>query len=295
MEQEVLTVQPEKDNAAETAPLVTQPGVQTPAEQQVQGIPVVDGNVNNQPQVTETQRRKVSDYYKERERIRKIEQANRDLTQKYDELSNLYKELKTPKPAVSEARRLTAEALLNDPEKELSLRDERLLSEINALKEQFNQVANNRAETEKQLEQQEALELLFPKTSPDADETLEERITNEERKELLMKIHKANPGLDRLMTIAPLEAAKLTLVMLGNQRPVSSPNTINKSLMGKTNTGNPSAGAKQKVAAEDLMSELRKLTKEATDKKELRFNKDHMKRRADLMKEIEKLAKEKSA
>lgn len=286
--EDTLTAPLVEGNAPEIAPSETQAPAQVVPETQDTSVSQVEENVNK-PQAVEPQRPKVSSYYKERERVRRIEEDSRKQAQELAEMKRLYQELKNPKPEDSAIQKLTAEELLNDPDAALKKREERLLKEFYSLKEELNQLKSKEANAEVLKSEREALEMLFPKSSPESDEPLEVRLENAERKELLDKVFKANPSLDRLMRIDPKGAAEFVLQKLSQMKPVSSPNAIPKALMGSTARGNPGAS---KATVGSLMSELKKLTQEASSKPEVRFNPEHRAKRESLMKQIGSLMQE---
>jgi len=286
--EEILTAPTEVGNANEIAPQDSQPQAQAPAETQSSVVPQVEANVNP-PQAVETQRPKVSSFYKERERVRRIEENSQRQAQELAEMRRLYQELKNPKPDVSNIQKLTAEELLNDPEKVFQSREQRLLQEFNSLKEELNQLKSKEVNAERTKLEREALEVLFPKSSPDSKETLEERIKNQERADLIQQVLRENPSLDRFSSIDPKAAAEFLLEKINKIKPQSSPNVIPKALMGSTARGNPGAG---KVSFENLMSDYKKLTAEIDRNPALRFDAKHKERRESLMRQMDSLAKE---
>ena len=275
------------------------PSWETPPKAQASEEPQKEVSTPNQvevkdnvPQVTVPQRIKPSDYYRERERIRRLEETNSGLSKKMDEMTNLIREMRNPKPDGTVIAKLTAEELLQDPEKVFNAREQRLLNEFQTLRQEISDLRNEKVNSERNQQEREALEMLFPKASPDSNESLEDRIENSERKEFLDNFFKQNPALDRMMRIDPKSAAELALLKLSQTKPQVTPKVIPKSLMGNTARGNPSGGGKQKTSVEDLMSDLKKLSKEASDIPSLRHDVEHRKRREALMKEIETLAQE---
>lgn len=292
MEEETLTAPVVEGAGPESPSTETQPEAQVPAETQPTAVPQVERN-DNPPQAVETQRVKPSAYYRERERVRRLEEDSRRKSQEIEELRTYVREIKNlAKPEVSAIQKLTAEELLNDPEKALQMREQRYYSEINALKQELSQLKNKEAVTKRTKMEREALEMLFPKSSPDADEPLEDRLKNEDRVEMIDRVLKANPSLDRLSRIDPKGAAEFVLEKLSKQKPQTSPNAIPKSLMGSTARGNPSGGAKTRVSVDDVMADLKKLSKEMELNPSLRFDKDHKAKREQLIAEAERLAKE---
>ena len=286
--EDLLTAQPEMGNAPESAPLEPQAGVQTPPEPQTSGVPQVEGN-GNQPQAVEPQRR-VSNFYQERERFRKLEKAFQDQSSQMAEMKSLLQELKNPKPVDSAIQKLTAEELLNDPDKVFQSREQRLRDEFETLRQELTQIKSKEANAEAMKSEREALEMLFPKSSPEADEPLETRLDNKERYELVARVLKANPSLDRLMRIDPKGAAEFVLEKVNKLKSQTSPNAIPKTLMGGTHRGNPGAGSK--LTPESLMSEIKKMSSEEDKNPELRFDAKRREKKQALMKQAAGLMKE---
>src|SRR3990167_874347 len=292
MEPEIITAPVVAGSPADPGSQEVRPETQVSAEPQ----PTTDAKVeraDNKPQAVETQRVKpVANFYRERERVRRLEQSYQELLKRSEAQDNLLREIRNPKPEVSVVQKLTAEELLNDPEKVFTSREQRLLAEFNSLKEELSKMKNQGVQAEAMKSEREALEMLFPKSSPDADESLEDRLENPERREQLERLLKANPSLDRLMRIDPKGAAEFVLEKL-NKRPQASPNAIPKSLMGSTARGNPSGGTKTGNSPEDLMADYKNLTKEIELNPTLRFDKDHKAKRERMMSELDRLVKEK--
>lgn len=288
--EDILTTTPVVEG---NVPESTSQEAQAPAQAVPETQPTTDTKVervDNKPQAVETQRAKPSDFYRERERVRRLEQSLQTQSQRMEEMVSLIRELKNPNPDVSNIKKLTAEELLNDPEKAFQMREQRYYADLNALKEEISQLKNKESVTERTKMEREALEMLFPKSSPDANESLEQRLRNAERVELIESILQANPDLDAFSKVNPKAAAKYLLVELNQQRPQSSPNAIPKTLMGAVQRGSPGAG--RKVSAEDAMTDYKKMAKEMELKPELRFNKEHKAKRDQLLADAERLAKE---
>ena len=278
---------PVESVAVETAPIETSPATQVVEKPQETTNSQVE-TVVNKPQVQDPQRNRPSNYYRERERIRKLES---EIASIREEQARFKQSSETSKPKPEGTKPLTVDELLANPDGVFKSRDERLMQEFNNLRQEISMLKDQKVNQEKDKNEREALEMLFPKSSPDADEPLEQRIENEERKEALEKLFRENPGLDRLMRIAPKEAAELALLKLQPPKPLTSPKVIDKKLMGGTARGNP--GQSRIVTLEDKMSELKKLKEEMNQKTELRFNPEHKSKRDSLMREIDgMLAKE---
>ena len=293
MQTETITAPPEQGSPTEIGSQEAAPSTQVPAQSQPEsGVAPVESNVN-QPQTVETPRSKPSDFYRERQKIRNLEDTIRSQSRTMEEMKAILQELKNPKPDVSAVTKLTAEELLTDPDKVFQSREQRLRQEFNTLRQEIDGLKNERVNEAKSRDEREALEMLFPKSSADADEPLDQRIENMERKELLDKILTSNPALDRLMRIDPKAGAELVLLKLSQIQPSQSPKVISKSLMGSTARGSPSGGGKGQATAESLMADLKKLSDEAVKNPVLRFDDAHKKRREQLTRDVERLMKEK--
>ena len=279
---------PGTDTAVEPASTEVQIPVQTASELQVPDVTKVEGN-DNKPQVTEPQRKqKPSDFYREREKFRRLEETQKLTQKRLDEIAEFLK----PKPEIQSEQPFDKDKFFLDPEPTFKNREQKLLAEISLIKQELLGLKNQTVNNEKMSAEREALEMLFPKSSPDANETLEQRLENEERKEALENLFKANPGLDRLMRIAPKEAAELALLKLGSVKPQTSPNAIKKSLMSGQIRGNPMGGTKMQNTVESKVAELKALNEQAKEKPQLRFDEDFNKRKTDLNLEINRLLKE---
>ena len=286
MENETITV-PGQDAAVEPASTETQTTTQVVSEPQKLNAGKVDAG-DNQPQKTEPQRVRPSDFFREREKYRRLEEAQHLTQKRLDEIAEFLK----PKPEIQSEQPFNKDQFFLEPETFLKSREQRILSEMAQLKQEIAGFKNQQINVEKMNDEREALEMLFPKSSPDAEESLEERMQNLDRREMLEKFFYAHPGLDRLMRMSPKEAAELALLKLGQSKPAASPNAIKKTLMGPTARGNPSGGTKVQNTIEAKVSELKMLSDEAKEKPQLRFDPDFNKKKADLNREINRLLKE---
>lgn len=294
METEVITAPPEQGSTPESVSQVPQPETQVSVEKQPEsGLPVVDENVNK-PQAPAPQRVKVSEVYREREKIRRLQEAYETQSKKLDEVTSLLKELKNPQKPEAVVSKFDLDKFVADPDAVLNEREQRaqakLLSEINSLREELNGIKGAKDISEKEQRKQEALEALFPKTSPEAQETLEERINaNPERSEKIMKMLQS--GMEKFAAIDPKQTVELILLKLGAEKPQASPKVIPKSLMGGTPRGSQTPG-KTGSSIDDLVSQLKKLSAEADANPNLRHDEKFQEKRTLLMKEADRLAKE---
>lgn len=247
----------------------------------------------NLPQASETQRRKVSDHYKERDRYRRLEETVKTQNQRMEEMSGLLRELRNPKPAVS-SEKFDKEKFWNDPEVVLAAREAKNREEVEALKQELGQMRNQSVQSRRESAMREGLELLFPKSSPESNETLEQRIAKDPEYAERVKEILNSPSLSKLSEIDPKGAAELAQLKIQSLKPPQSPKVISKTLMGSTARGNPSGGG-GKVTVETKMAELKKLTKEVETNPRLRHDVNHKAQREKLMGEVESLMQEKRA
>lgn len=287
--EETLTVPAGGDGGAEIPSTETSPSTQVHAEPQNQPAVKVETN-GSQPQKTEPQRNRASDYFERRERFRKMEEAIVSQNQKWDEVTNLLRNLQ-PKPDGT-ASKLTAEELLADPDRVLTEREKRYLKEFDSIRSEINQLKGEKVLTERKAAEQEALEILYPKSGPDDTSTLDKRMTDVERTELIDKILEDNPEFDELSKYSPIKAAKLILREIGAQKPETSPKAISKSSMGKVSSGNP-GGGKMTATVQEKAAELKRLRLELTRDPELRRDAKHIELMKQTAKELERLMEEK--
>ncbi len=139
--------------------------------------------------------------------------------------------------------------------------------------------------------EQEALEMLFPKSSPEAAESLDARIlANPELADKIVSLMKST-GLDVLSRTHPKEAVRLTMKLL-EEKPAPNPTVLKKSLMGGTARGNPNVGGQRPRAEKDLLSELKKMNDQLDSNPSLRQDTEFKKRRGMVMQELERLTQE---
>lgn len=294
MEIETITAQPEQGSVPGSTSSESQPTTQVAVETQPEsGLTQVESDVNT-TQAPVPQRVRVSDVYREREKVRRLQESFDSQSKKLDEVTSLLRELKTPKQPEGTVSKFDLDKFVADPDGVLSEREQRaqakLLTEISSLREELNGMKGEKQKTESEQRRQEALEMLFPKTSPDSQETLQELIDkNPERSEKIMKILQS--GLDKFAAIDPKQTAELVLLKLGAEKPLTSPKVIPKSLMGGQAKGNPAPG-KTSSSLDDLVSQLKKLSAEVDANPKLRHDEKFQEKRAFLLKEADRLAKE---
>ena len=271
-------------------PAIESPGTEIPAPEtppptqegekpQEIAVPKVDAN-DNATQAPETQRDKpkVSDFYRDRKEIKSLKDSLAAQNRQIEEMSAYLKQLQKS-PDVPANGQFNND-FFTDPKKHLEALKAEIISQWEARESQMEQTRT----------MQEALELLLPKSSADAEESFEERIAkNPDRADKIDKMLKSTP-LGKFFDIDPKGAAELMLMKLNDSKPQSSPAVIKKSLMGGTARGNPGMGGPKQTALQDKQAELRRLESEASNNVNLRFDEKHKERREQIRSEIVKLA-----
>jgi hypothetical protein len=289
-EVEIISAPPVESPAAEPATQATDPVSQENEQPQETGKALVE-SPDNKPQVTETQRRRPSDYYRERERIRRLEETLTQQSKRMEEMTSLLKDFKKPESSPADEGKFDPNEFWKNPNKVLSAREQRLLKEVEALKAEVSQWKTSQTQSEQAKHEREALELLFPKSSPDSEETLAERAdVDPDRAERIYQVMKKYK-LQGMIDSQPREAAQLILELLEKDKP-KAPTVIPKKLMGGTAKGTPAVGGAKLSSMEEKRAELRRLSEEASNNPELRFDENHRTRREQLIRDLERLGKE---
>lgn len=116
---------------------------------------------------------------------------------------------------------------------------------------------------------QEALELLFPKSSPTSMDALPKRLAADpDRAERMMDLLRES-GLDKLSESEPIKAASLALELYQIRYPAQAPrsqNAIKKSQMAGTATGSPVGGGSKMPTLQELTAEKDQLMNQVKDK-----------------------------
>jgi len=290
MEQDTLTAPVEQGSPPESGSQATETTEQSASQSQPSTTSQVESGVNSPP-APDTTRRKPSDFYREREKSRRLEQNLQEQARKIQELESLIKDSKNPKSPEVSPSKFDKDKFWNDPESILKELIQQHLTPLEQLKQEFQSIKQKEVEAKQTQDMREALEVLFPKKSPDSKETLEERIKNSGEygdmvREILNDPEYAN--------LSPQKAAKIALLEIKERKPVEvkSPKAIDKKLMGGQAAGNPSGNAKANSSAESMLAELKKLNNEIRERPELRFNTELMQRKAKLDESISRLLKE---
>lgn len=239
-------------------------------------------NGNNQPQTREAPKPDYQGLYKaDRKRIRRLEETINQLQKSIEERS--------PRPDVLKNEPLDHSLINQDVDKYLSIREQRTLQpyeqRILALERALNEKANDEA-NRKSLG---ALEKLYPKSSPDSNESLEERVQRDPEYSERLQEFFSSEAMKAMSVVDPDGAVDYAIWKLG-LKVQTNPTVIKKSAMGGMGSGNPGMGGKVAVSENDLRSELKKLSEQADRNPELRMDEKFRKRKAEVMSEIERLA-----
>lgn len=286
-----------------TTPVVESAGVETPSQETPQTTQVVPEPQDTttmqvepsskEPQVVEPSRRKASDYYQERKTIRELKESVALMQKKLEEKAT-FKEEK--KPDVPEVPDYDPAHFSPDHKRILAAREKALQqaydAKIAALEQRFTGIEEKKANAEVERKHQEALEKLFPKTSPESSETLEQRIKKDPERAMRIKEFLIESGLNEFSKTNPELAVEIALQKLGD-RPKPNPTVLKKTLMGGNGTGNPGMGEKRTVSEQDLLAEKNKLSAQLETNPSLRHDAKFMERRSQVLSELERLVTKK--
>lgn len=163
------------------------------------------------------------------------------------------------------------------------------------LKKEIPQIFSQYTESEKKEQRKrEALDLLFPKSSPESRETLEQRVQqNLQRTEQIMQIFEEN-GLDVLAETQPVKAANLALKIFESEQkkqPARNPLAPTKGQMASTATATPIGGKKPMSNVTELLNELKGLTEKAGENPNLFSDPQHQQKVALVRQKLEEARK----
>jgi len=290
---EIITAPVVEGTGSEPPALETpQPAQAAPEPQPATASEVEAGS--KVPQVPEpTRRRPASDYYRERQAVRELKEEVAALRKWREEQASL-----NQKPPVAPDVPDFDPAHFSPEHKRILAAREKALrdhydAQIAALKQDFTGWRESAAVAEQERKQQEALEKLFPKTSPDSKETLQERIAKDPERAHRIKEFLIESGLNELSKTNPDLAVKYALMELGEAQKPTNPTVLKKTLMGGTGTGNPGMGDKRSVSEQDLLAEKKKLNDQLDANPSLRQDEKFMERRRQVLGEIERLVTKK--
>lgn len=292
-------MEPTETITTPAAPSETTEPVSTETQQPAQAAPesqsAAPGQVeasSNQPQVPAAPRPRPSDYYRERQSIRELKETVARLQQTLNEKASLKKE----EPGLPEVPDFDPQHFSPEHKRILLAREQAreaaLRNEIAALKQEVYGWKESKQAEEGERKNQEALEKLFPKTSPDSKESLQERIRKDPERAARIREFLVESGLNEFSKVNPDLAVEIALQKLGETRP-SNPTVLKKALMGGNGSGNPGMGDKRTVTEQDLMAEKNKLSAQLEAEPSLRFDEKFMERRRQVLGELERLVTKK--
>ena len=296
----VLTPQPGAGSGAETPPQATEPSI-TPTGVDVEPQQPGTGKVEpvNQPPTTTTPTRpKVSEFYQQRDKQRRLEAEIKSLKDALTKLSD------QPKPSVEVKPEKTREEILNDFYKDPLGHHERAVADLRKEIAQLKQdlldkdvpglLSKIQSGNEAKQKEEAALEILFPKGTSNLE--LDERIAaNQERAKAIMEIFKRY-GLNAASGENPIAVAEAVLKLYDFEvktNPVN-PNIPKKGQMVSTASGVPAGGqgGTKMDDAKTLRAESEKLKLQMGSNPELRFDEKFMERWNQVKDAMGKAAKE---
>lgn len=286
----------------------TQATVQTPqgAEQpQVTEHTQVGGNENQTPSSKTSDRPKPSEYYfarkREQGRISNLEKQIANLTEIIQKSGS---QQTKPSEAVTPSNDELLKQYLNDP---IGFQQKMMQTELQRLRAEIREkdfpglLENYRSVSEKERNELEALEMLFPKDNSNPNDPLEARmLKNAERTDRIKEIL-SRPSLAKLSVSDPKEAAELALLLYDKEvaarkQPVN-PAAPKKAHLASTVTGNPSGhqGGAKKMTLEEIRAEDSKLNQMLDNDPNLRHDDTFIAKKQAIKEQLLNRAKELSA
>lgn len=239
--------------------------------------------------------RKPSDYYRERDKYRRRVET---LESTVNELRQMLSKPKTAAPSAPQVPEwLNLEQFWKDPTSILlRLKQEAKEEAIKEYESKFpEKIKEFEATKEHERNEQEALELLFPKTSPNSKETLSQRVAKDKaRMEKIMEIMDTHK-LDEFSKTHPIEAARLVVSLYEQEKAKArpaNPNVLPKKLVGGAATGSPSTGGKTMATLNEVRVEREKLEKELENNPDLRYDPTFKQRWDSVKSQYSKLSQE---
>ena len=256
--EEVITAPPTEGSPAETGLQPTAPISQEPAQPEKQGEVQVE---NPESQATskqpERQRPPVSFYAKQR-REQEERRVLKETVQKLNEKIDQFQKQSSVVPAKPE---ISKEEQFQRFWKEGPDYIERLLKEQQERYEQrlkdFEEngvpkiLESRESMRSKEMQKQEAWDVLFPKSSPDSRETMQERVQKDPQRAQRLEEIIREQGLDDVAESDPLKVARIATRIYALENPSSparNPLAPKKSQMASTSSGTPPGGGKMNTA-----------------------------------------------
>ncbi len=224
MADEQITSPPAEGVSEDKKPTESQPTVpssQEPAQPEKAGQTQVEGTVE-QPLQAEEETRQPSDYYKSRDKYRRRVDS---LEQTVSDLQNQITTKDQPTVPSTDPGRLDAQKLYDNPEAVFLEREKQMEERMTRKFEQ------QQADFTHKQKQQEALEFIFPRTSPESRESLQQRVSKNPVKAERIQEILAEEGLDEFSKINPSKAAEITLGIYNQEvkpKRTTNPQAISK-------------------------------------------------------------------
>lgn len=269
-----------------------------PSQEDKQTQDIETPQVETAPQLPsrqETGRPRPSDFYK----IRQLEKTIRQMEDRFNKI--LEEKNKTPVSITPDTKTLSEQEMsdlfYSNPVKWALERETQLKQDFKSEIEKFrNEVPEIISAQDKEKEygrnSQEALELIFPKSSSNL--SLQKRIEQDpERAETIMRILEET-GLEAASKTNPISAAKTVLKLYDleqkEKQSQRSPNAPTKGQMASTITAMPQGGGRKMPTVQELQVELQNMNQKLSENPDLLLDKN-FKNRWDLMKlELEKIS-----
>lgn len=297
-EEETLTAPPVEGNGLESPPQETPPEAQAPEEPQETDVPKVDGTV--QPASSNGETRKPSEFYKERQLYkRKIENLESQISEVLKRLDSK-QQPNTVTPPTQRKHSFDEARLFAKPQEVINeiLAEERKLMAEEIKKEILeNYIPKVYSETEKkrtfEKEQQEALELIFPKSGADDKRSVKQRMDADPERTAKVQEMLDETGIDLISEKSPLKAAKALLKFLDEKKETpKNPNVIKKALVGSTATGSPAGGGKKVATLNEIKAQLNALDVEVDKNPDIKYEPTFIQKKQALKSQLSALAKE---
>ena len=255
-ETEVLTAPQETGVVAESTSKETLPSATADVEPQVSAVVKVEDD-KSKPQVQAVQRARPSEFYGMRKDMKFLRESISRRDQQIEEMAAFIKSQKSPESVVPS--KFDKDKFFTDPETVLSAREKAYQDKLDALDARIKAYEEGNTVSERQRNEQEALEKLFPK-SDGLPDSLEERMdAQDERVQKLLKLLKDKPVLDMAFKLDPKCSIELILEKL-DAEPAKNPMILPKKLMGGAKGG--SGAASNLTPKEQKRAELKRLMNE---------------------------------
>lgn len=268
MEQEQTSTAPVAGSSPEGGSQGSNPSSQEPVQTQSTGTSQVETNPQQTSSEPTERPLQTSDHYAERQWKRSMQA---ELQQQRQMMAELVKTMTSGGQTTQPNKGFNYDEFIQNPDKYLSERDRLLKEQI--LTQEFPKMTQQlKAEQEKDRQWQEALELMFPKTTESPYDDVRVRIKkNQQRMDELDAIW-AEYGLDN---IPPSKAGKIAVEIYESKRrgqtATRNPYAPTKAQMAPTSSGISQGGSK-KMDPNQLAAKADQMKKQVGEKPELMFD-----------------------